>query len=76
MWKRLNNPKGGRPPISEPMRIETFDEKGFSGNSGLRIVNRKPSPRDTFTGNQPLGLAPKPAREDQMGPKGLPRLPL
>lgn len=75
MWKRLNNPRGaGRPAISEPLMIDDLEDRPYSGNTGLGITQRKPSPRDI--GQPPSEPPPRPGREDDMRPKGLPRLPL
>lgn len=61
----MNNPRGTRPPISDPKAIDSFIEDPYGG-SGLGIVHRKLSPQDVFS-------APpqRPPREDQR----IPRLP-
>ena len=72
MWKRLNNPKGaGQAPVTSPVETSFVeDEKSYLGTNGLGISNHTQLP--TARSRPP----PRPRREDEMLPKGLPRLPL
>ncbi|KAL2066804.1 hypothetical protein VTL71DRAFT_1228 [Oculimacula yallundae] len=70
MWKRLNNPKGARQPsVQEPRKLYN----GEGDDLGLMGHNRGMNAGGAY-GNQ-TRAPQRPRREDDMDPKGLPRLP-
>ncbi|KAH7311151.1 hypothetical protein BKA65DRAFT_164409 [Rhexocercosporidium sp. MPI-PUGE-AT-0058] len=78
MWKRLNNPRGTRQPVvqgQEPVLEKSYASVG--DDLGLLGQNRRAATDGSY-GNQNYhnNRAPdRPRREDEMAPKGLPRLP-
>ncbi|KAL5314363.1 hypothetical protein ACEPPN_018789 [Leptodophora sp. 'Broadleaf-Isolate-01'] len=78
MWKRLNNSKGARQPVVQEQ--DPVLEKSYAGvgdDLGLLGHPRRAATEGPY-GNQNYNnkRAPeRPRREDEMAPKGLPRLP-
>ncbi|KAH7403836.1 hypothetical protein BKA64DRAFT_707307 [Cadophora sp. MPI-SDFR-AT-0126] len=77
MWKRLNNPKVARQ--QEPVGEEPVLEKSYAGaGDDLGLLGRRAANEGQYGGNQNNYNSRKPERprrEDEMGPKVLPRLP-